>query len=61
MDFPVQLGKDVKADLKISGGKVVLTVEFAGGDAALDSLKPHLPPWLGPAIDLLKAEVLDKP
>lgn len=60
MEFDKEIAKDLKVDFKIAGGKVFLTIEFDGADAALDALKTKLPTWLGPLVDLAKLEI-DKP
>ncbi len=57
MDIPIDLGKDVKADLKIVGGKFVLSIEFDGADAVIEVIKSKLPAWIHPALTFLKAEV----
>ncbi len=57
MDLEKDIGKDLKVDIKISGGKVFLTIEFDGADAALDALKAKLPAWLQPLVDLAKGYV----
>ncbi len=57
MDFPIAIGKDLVAEAKIVGGKVIVSIEYDGADAALEALKAHLPGWLAPVIDLAKKEV----
>lgn len=57
MEFDKEIAKDLKVSFKITGGKVFLTIEFDGADAALDALKTKLPTWLGPLVDLAKLEV----
>lgn len=57
MDFQKDIAKDLKVEVKISGGKVFLTIEFDGADALLDGLKPRLPSWLSPLVDLAKGYV----
>lgn len=57
MEFEKEIAKDLKVDIKLSGGKAYLTIEFDGADAALDALKLKLPTWLGPLVDLAKMEI----
>lgn len=57
MEIERDVAKDLKIDIKLSGGKAYLTIEFDGADAALDALKVKLPSWLGPLVDLAKIEI----
>ena len=57
MDIQKDIGTDLKVDVKIVAGKVILSIEFDGADAALDSLKPKLPTWLSPILDLAKGYI----
>ncbi len=61
MDLEKDIGKDLKVDVKIVGGKVIVSIEFDGADALLDSLKPKLPTWLAPVLDLAKGYIDGQP
>lgn len=57
MQEVLPLGKDFKVTLALTGGKVLVTIEYDGLDAALLALKPSLPVILQPLVDLIKTEV----
>jgi hypothetical protein len=51
------IGTNLDVQVTLAGGKVVVTVSYAGIDAELDVIKAKLPVWLQPLVDLVKIEV----
>lgn len=52
-----KIGQDFDVKLTIAGGKIQITLEFAGIDAALDGIKTQLPDWAQPILDGLKKQI----